>query len=57
VINRLLRKYLKFNKLPEFERLASYSDLWKTNDDTTYAIRALMSIRKGEKFLDYSQLR
>lgn len=44
VVNKLLRRYLKFKRIPEFDRLAAYADLWQVNDDSTFAIRALRSI-------------
>lgn len=52
VINKLLRRYLKFKRMPEFDRLTAYADLWKVSDDSTYAIRSLRSIRLGESSLD-----
>ena len=56
VINKLLRRYLKFKRMPEFDRLAAYADLWQVNDDATFAIRALRSIRLGQKEIDLNQL-
>jgi hypothetical protein len=48
VVNKLLRRYLKFKRMPEFDRLASYADLWEVSDDSTYVLRALRSIRLGQ---------
>jgi len=56
VINKLLRKYLKFRRLPEFDRLAAYADLWEVTDDKTYAIRALRYIRDGDTNIDCVQI-
>ena len=56
VINKLLRRYLKFKRMPEFDRLAAYADLWQVADDSTYAIRSLRGIRLGGSTVDQSML-
>ena len=47
-INRLLRKYLKFGKVAEFDRLAAYSEMWGTLDEQSYIYLALRPCRYGD---------
>lgn len=48
IVNKLLRRYLKFKRIPEFDRLAAYADLWEVNDDATHILRALRGLRVGD---------
>lgn len=56
MINKLLRRYLKFKRLPEFDRLASYASLWGVCDDQTYVLLALRAYRVGKNGPDETQL-
>ena len=46
-MNRLLRSYLKKGWLAEFDRLASYSEVWKIQNDQTLIYLALRPCRRG----------
>ena len=46
-INLLLRRYIKFNSVNQFERMAAYAELWNIANDETRILQAIMAAKRG----------
>lgn len=52
-INKLLLRYLKFNRDSSFTRLAAYATLWKYTNEETRLMQAFFALRHGHPYEPY----